>query len=311
MNTLQFPLVILLGPTASGKTALGAALATRFNGEIISADSRQVFKGMDIGTGKDLAEYGDVPYHLIDVAQAGAEFSVFDFVKHFNGAFSEITQRKRLPFLVGGTGLYLNAVIEGYQFTEAPINKDLRDALQHKSHEALVEQLQQLRPNQHNNTDIADRERTLRAIEIAQAEQAGTANVIQVPNINPLILGIRWPREALKQRITQRLKARLDEGMVEEVEQLHQQGVGWSALHYYGLEYRFIAEYLQGNLNFNDLFQKLNAAIHQFSKQQTKWFRRMERNGVKIHWLDEGDEQAAFDLCGAIYSLPHGRKRHH
>jgi len=295
MNTRQNPLIILLGATASGKTALGVTLAKQYNGEIISADSRQVFRGMDIGTGKDLNDYDKIPYHLINVADAGTEFSVFDFVKLFNSAVNTITTQGHLPFLVGGTGLYLNAVIEGYRFTEAPINDALRLSLHKLSHNELIARLKQLRPDRHNNTDIIDPERTIRAIEIAIAEQNGTANIIQVEDINPLVLGIRWPRDLLKQRITQRLKARLKEGMIEEVERLHQQGVNWSSLHNYGLEYRFISEYLQGRLNYNDMFQKLNSAIHYFSKQQVKWFRRMERNGLKIHWIDEGSEQTTLE----------------
>jgi tRNA dimethylallyltransferase len=289
-------LVVILGPTASGKTALAVALAKQLKGEIISADSRQVFKGMDLGTGKDLDEYGDVPYHLIDIADAGTEFSLFDFVTAFNQAFDSIKTRQRIPFLVGGTGLYLNAILEGYEFAVAPHNASLRADLARFSDDALVTKLLSLKPDQHNSTDILDRERTIRAIEIAMAEASGQAQRITTPEIRPLIMGMRWPREVLKQRISSRLKVRLDSGMIEEVEQLHQAGVEWSALHNYGLEYRFIGEYLQGKLNYNDMYQKLNAAIHYFSKQQEKWFRRMERNGHMIHWLGENAFNHALSL---------------
>jgi tRNA dimethylallyltransferase len=292
-------LVVILGPTASGKTALGVELARQFNGEIISADSRQVFKGMDLGTGKDLDEYGKVPYHLINIAEAGSEFSLFDFVNAFNQTFDLINTQQHLAFLVGGTGLYLNAILEGYQFTVAPPNPTLREQLETFSDEDLAGKLLSLRPEQHNSTDLLDRHRTLRAIEIALAELKGDAQIITPVQVHPVILGIRWPREILKQRITSRLKNRLASGMIEEVQQLNDSGVEWSRLYNYGLEYRFISEYLQGQLNYNDMYQKLNAAIHYFSKQQEKWFKRMERNGHMIHWIDGNTLSEADDYLAS------------
>lgn len=295
-------LIVVLGPTASGKTALGVSLAERLKGEIISADSRQVYRGMDIGSGKDLDEYGEIPYHLIDIVDPGYEFNVFEFQKYFCEAFATIQQSRHLPFLVGGTGLYLESVLNQYQFTEVPVNAELRDQLAPQSHDALINHLKSLNPKLHNTTDLLDRDRLIRAIEIAEAERQSNKPSITLPEINPLIFGIKWERTALKQRITSRLKQRLEQGLIEEVEQLHQQGVSWESLHFYGLEYRFVAAYLQGELNRNDMYQKLNAAIHTFSKQQEKWFRRMERKGTTIHWLEGGTDivQQAQDKIDTI-----------
>ncbi len=281
-------LIVLLGATASGKTALGVQMAMALNGEIISADSRQVYRGMNIGSGKDLEEYGQVPYHLIDIVDPGYEYNVFEFQRDFCTAFAEINRNGHLPMLVGGTGLYLESILRDYQFTAVPENPELRERLAPAGHEELIQQLLSLNPNLHNTTDTLDRNRLLRAIEIAQAEKDGLAPAITLPAINPVIFGIRWPRPELKERITARLKQRLEQGLIEEVERLHQEGVSWASLHFYGLEYRFVAAYLQGELNRNDMYQKLNAAIHTFSKQQEKWFRRMERKGTTIHWLDGG-----------------------
>lgn len=279
-------MLAILGPTASGKTHLGVELARRFNGEIISADSRQVYRGMDIGSGKDLHEYGDIPHHLIDIVDPGYEFNVFEYQKKFCQVFTNVTFRQRLPVLVGGTGLYLDAVLSQYKLVEAPINPGLRESLTHESMTSLAHTLRALNPNLHNTTDLLDRHRLIRAIEIAEAEHQGSKKVIEQPQLNPFILGIRWDRPTLKQRIQQRLKARLEDGMVEEVEALHNHGVSWEILHFYGLEYRFVAAYLKGELNHNDMVQKLASAIYTFSKKQEKWFRRMEEKGVDIHWLD-------------------------
>lgn len=291
MSTIsQYPfnLIVVLGPTASGKTALGVKLAEKFNGEIISADSRQVYKGMDIGSGKDLDEYGRTPYHLIDIVEPGYEFNVFEFQKRFCGAFSAIENHHHLPLLVGGTGLYLESVLSQYQFTEVPVNPELRDTFASQTDAMLIKHLKALNPNLHNTTDLLDRERLIRAIEIAEAETKSQKPSIVLPTLNPIILGIKWDRSILKKRITERLKQRMNNGLIEEVERLHQEGVSWESLHFYGLEYRFVASYLKGEVNRNDMFQRLNSAIHTFSKQQEKWFRRMERKGTAIHWL-EGD----------------------
>ncbi len=298
-------LLVILGPTASGKTHLGVAAARALNGEIISADSRQVFRGMDIGTGKDLAEYGDIPYHLIDIVDAGCEFSVFDFQERFVTAFEDIRIRGRLPVLVGGTGLYLDAALRGYRLVKVPENPALRAELAGMNLPDLQQRLLRLRPDQHNITDLADRRRLERAIEIAEGEE--DAEPLPLPPIEPLVFGVLWDRNVLRRRITERLRQRLAEGLIEEVAALHQTGISYETLDYYGLEYRFVAQHLQGRLNRNDMFQKLNSAIHQFAKRQETWFRRMERQGVAIHWLNgAGDPLAELLQIAADRGLPPG-----
>jgi len=284
-DTAPFNLLTILGPTASGKTRLAVALASRLDGEIISADSRQVFRGMDIGSGKDLHEYGDIIYHLIDILDAGEEFSVFAFQRLFLDAFEDISSRRRLPILCGGTGLYLDAALRGYRMVTAPENRELRAELEKQTLEELVSLLRELRPELHNSTDLLDRQRTMRAIEIAQHEREHAQNVEPLPPIRPLVIGIRWERGQLRRRITERLRQRLEDGMIAEIERLHQSGVPWERLDYYGLEYRFVGAHLRGELNRNDLFQKLNSAIHDFAKRQETWFRRIEKHGVTIHWV--------------------------
>ncbi len=283
-------LLVLLGATASGKTRLGVELACRLGGEIISADSRQVYRGMDLGTGKDLAEYGETPYHLIDIVDPGYEFNVFEFQQRAFAAIEAIRGRDRLPLLVGGTGLYLDAVLRGYRLVPVPENPILRAELAEQDLAALADRLRHLRPELHNTTDLEDRSRLLRAIEIAVGEAAAAAELPPAPDIHPLVLGLYWPREILRRRITERLRQRLAEGMIEEVAALHAGGVPWAILEFYGLEYRFVAQHLQGAFNRNDLTQKLASAIHQFAKRQETWFRRMEKQGTRIHWLNgQGD----------------------
>jgi tRNA dimethylallyltransferase len=297
-----FNLLTILGPTASGKTCLAVALAQELSGEIISADSRQVFRQMDIGSGKDLHEYGEVPYHLIDIIDPGQEFSVFAFQRLFVQAFEEISARGKLPVLCGGTGLYLDAALRGYRMVEVPENSSLRAELAQKSDQELIVLLLQLVPNHHNNSDLTDRNRTIRAIEIASFESQAREEE-PFPAVQPLIIGIQWERTLLRQRITKRLRQRLETGLLEEVKNLHASGIPWERLEYYGLEYRFVAAFLQGKMNRNDLFQKLNAAIHDFAKRQETWFRRMERNGVVINWVDgAGDvvEQAREIIKGTL-----------
>lgn len=293
IKTSTYNLLTILGPTASGKTRLAVALAQQLSGEIISADSRQVFKRMDIGTGKDLHEYGTIPYHLIDVLEPGQECSVFTFQRLFLQAFGEITGRGHLPVLCGGTGLYLDAALRGYRMVEVPENSQLRAELADKTDTELVEILVKLVPDQHNKTDLADRNRTIRAIEIASYQPDDQAEQEPFPAISPLVLGIRWERSELRRRITQRLRQRLEAGMLDEIQQLHADGVEWERLDYYGLEYRYGGMFLRGELNRNDLFQKLNAAIHDFAKRQETWFRRMGKNGVVIHWLDGAGDPIA------------------
>jgi len=288
-----FNLFTVLGPTASGKTCLAVALARQLDGEIISADSRQVFRGMDIGSGKDLHEYGDVPYHLIDILEPGAEFSVFAFQRLFRKAFEDCVRRGRLPILCGGTGLYLDAVLRGYRMLEVPEDPLLRGKLEKCNADELAAMLRTLKPEQHNTSDLLERSRTIRAIEIACFEKKHAGQQETLPEIRSLTLGIRWERSELRKRITERLRLRLESGMIDEVQQLHEGGVAWERLDYYGLEYRYIGAFLQGKLNRNDMFQRLNSAIHDFAKRQENWFKKMERNGVKIIWVDGAGDPLA------------------
>ncbi|KAF0221158.1 MAG: hypothetical protein FD174_656 [Geobacteraceae bacterium] len=281
---MRYNLLVILGPTASGKTRLGVELARILDGEVISADSRQVYRGMDIGTGKDLAEYGNVPYHLIDIVDPGHEFNVFEFQRRFLEAFADIQSRGRLPVMVGGTGMYLEAVLKGYRLVEVPENHVLREKLAGLPLEELAERLKRFNPRLHNTTDLLERDRLVRAIEIAEFEKGDEPEPF--PEIAPAVFGIRWERSALRRRITDRLKERLDQGLIQEVERLHRSGVPYETLEFYGLEYRFVAKFLKGELNRNDMFQKLNGSIHDFAKRQETWFRRMERHGTVIHWVD-------------------------
>jgi tRNA dimethylallyltransferase len=294
----HFNLLVVLGPTASGKTGLAVQLATRLEGEIISADSRQVYRGMDLGTGKDLAEYGAIPYHLIDIVDPGYEFNVFEFQRRFGQAFQDITRRGRLALLVGGTGLYLEAALRGYYLPEVPVNQALRSELTNASPAELAERLRRCSTRLHNTTDLLDRQRLIRAIEIAEFQADHPPEPL--PTITPIICGIRWDRQLLRQRITDRLRARLEQGLVAEVEELVNAGTSWETMEFYGLEYRFVARHLKGELTRNDMFQKLNSAIHDFAKRQETWFRRMERNGTLIHWLNgaESPLAEALDLLG-------------
>lgn len=304
MHPEPYNLLVLLGPTASGKTRVGVQLARALDGEIISADSRQVFRGMDIGTGKDLDEYGEISCHLVDIVEAGAEFSVFAFQRAFIKACHEITGRRKLPILVGGTGLYLDAVLRNYQLREVPENHQLRGELADLDNTQLKQRLLDLKPQQHNRTDLDDRDRLLRAIEIASADLTGPTPKPALPNLAARVFGLRWPREILRQRITTRLKQRLRDGMIEEVAALQASGVSWERLDYYGLEYRFISRYLQGRLNRNDLTQQLASAIHQFAKRQETWFRRMEKLGITIEWVDGKSTPAATILSQLNKVMP-------
>lgn len=292
----SFDTLVVLGPTASGKTTLGVELARALNGEIVSADSRQVYRGLDIGSGKDLAEYTEgsnpIPYHLIDYCDLDHEFSVFEFQKRAYEAISEIQACEQLPIIVGGTGLYLDALLSAYRMVEVPENPVFRSSLTMMSNTELVTRLTMLKGDLHNTTDTEDRERLIRAIEIESYTQHNPPE--PAPELHPFILGIHWPRPILHQRIALRLKDRLDNGMIEEVEGLFKSGVSSERLDSLGLEYRFVAEYLQGTIkNKNDLLQKLLPAIKNFAKRQGTWFRRMEKKGVAIHWLEEATLEAA------------------
>jgi tRNA dimethylallyltransferase len=282
-------LIVILGPTASGKTQLAAQLAYDLQGEIISADSRQVYKGMDIGTGKDLNQYlingRKIPYHLVDIIDPQSEFSLFEFQNRFYKIFTQLSRKRIMPIMVGGTGLYLESVLTDYNMPEAPPDQELRKILSLKSKKQLQEILQALKPCLHNKTDLDDPERLIRAIEIERARAIKGKEQRQKPDIDAVVLGISWERSVLRQRITSRLKERLAQGMMEEVKNLHSAGLAWEKLESFGLEYRFISQYQQNKITFDDMENKLNTSIHQFAKRQETWFRRMEKKGIVINWI--------------------------
>lgn len=282
-------LIVITGPTASGKTTLATNVAARLNGEVISADSRQVFKEMDIGTGKDLHDYEvkgkQIPYHLINIEDPGTEYSVFDFQRDFLNAFEQIKKQSKLPVLCGGTGMYIDSVLKGYRLLKVPENSNWRGEMKGKTDEELVLMLKELKPL-HNTTDMKDRERLVRALEIAKYEKDHVEEVKDFPKINSLVFGVRYERKKLRERITNRLKERLDSGMIEEVEKLLETGLKPEQLKFYGLEYRYLTQYLTGELSYDEMFKGLNTAIHQFAKRQMTWFRRMERKGTEINWIE-------------------------
>ena len=286
-------LIVILGPTASGKTALAVQLAADLCGEIISADSRQVYRGMDIGTGKDLSEYrtekGKIPVHLIDIIEPEQEFNVFEFQKRFYEIFTELHNKQVLPVLVGGTGLYLESVLTGYDLPSALPDERLRDEMAGKTQAQLQEILLALKPALHNRTDLDDCDRLIRKIEIEKARQSLSGAMPEKPFVNAGIFGIHWERGVLRQRIAQRLAKRIDEGMIEEVSRLHSQGLSWERLDSFGLEYRYVAMYLQKRMTREEMTSRLQIAIGQFAKRQMTWFRRMEKKGVKIDWV-AGDD---------------------
>jgi len=294
---MNYNLITILGPTATGKTKLAAQLAYRFNGEIISADSRQVYKGMNIGTGKDLSDYNvddtKIPYHLIDIADPDTEFNLFEFTLHFKNAFEKIISKNKIPFLTGGTGLYISSVVQNYQLKQAEYKDDEVKRLSQLSSEELKTILLNLKTKLHNRTDLVDKERLIKAILIAESEGESLLKDIK---INSLVIGVRFERSEIKKRITERLKKRLNEGMLEEVQKLIDSGVTYERLLKFGLEYRFIAFYLKEELSYNEMFVKLNSAISAFAKRQMTWFRKMEREGVKINWIDKADFGQAADL---------------
>lgn len=300
----RFNLLVVLGPTASGKTGLAVRLARRLGGEILSADSRQVYRGMDLGTGKDLSEYSRegeaVPVHLIDICDPGEEFSLFAFQEGFYRAFREISQRGKIPVMVGGTGLYLDSILRGYRMVAVPENSALREQLAGEGMESLQRRFRLLRPDAHNTTDLLDKNRIIRAIEIAEFVRDHPDAVVAEIAVTPMVIGIRCSREALRGMITVRLKMRLEGGMIEEVQRLHERGIGWDRIEAFGLEYRYIALYLQRKITAEEMFQTLNTRIHQFAKRQETWFRRMEKNGVRILWIEGADEEAALGLIAGL-----------
>ena len=287
-------MITILGPTASGKTAVAAALALRTEGEIISADSRQVYRRMDIGTGKDLADYvvdgTPIPYHLIDIAEPGTKYNLFQYQQDFHVAYDDIRSRGKQPILCGGTGLYIEAVLSGYQLSPVPQNQALREALAGKSLTELTEMLVELKrrsgSNMHNQTDVDTAQRAIRAIEIETYNLENPTPERQLPPVDSLIVGINIDRDLRREKITRRLKARLDEGMADEIRALIDEGIAPEDLIYYGLEYKYITEYVVGRLSYEEMFRQLEIAIHQFAKRQMTWFRGMERRGYTIHWID-------------------------
>ena len=329
---MKYDLLTILGCTATGKTKLAVQLADHFDGEIISADSRQVYKGMNIGTGKDLSEYTinekSIPYHLIDVIDPKEEFDLYKFQQLFYKSFVGIKSRNKLPFLVGGTGMYLSSVLKNYNLNKAEFEKAKQNS-SNLSDDELRETLKLLNPNLHNTTDLNDRDRIIKAIAVSKSrlefssghfepDSSGEKSAVTIGkdfsvvpllrndkniNIDYLIIGVNLSRDEIKRRITARLKKRLDEeGMVEEVKSLMDSGVSYDKMVFFGLEYKFIAQYLKNELNKNDMFQKLNSAIHSFAKRQMTWFRKMEKEGVLINWIDGPDFNKAKELIGKNFA---------
>lgn len=308
-NMQNHKMITILGPTASGKTSVAAALALRTGGEIISADSRQVYRRMDIGTGKDLADYtiGDVhiPYYLIDIAEPGTKYNLFQYQQDFHTAYNDIRSRGKLPILCGGTGLYIEAVLGGYSLSPVPQNQKLRESLEGKSLDQLTQMLVQLKQkngsNMHNRTDVDTAQRAIRAIEIETYNLEHPTPERQMPPVDSLVIGINIDRELRREKITRRLKARLEEGMCDEIRSLIDGGVNPDDLIYYGLEYKFVTEYVVGRTSYEEMFRQLEIAIHQFAKRQMTWFRGMERRGYTIHWIDAA--QSMDEKVEAIMSI--------
>ena len=289
-------LLVITGPTACGKTSRGVDCAIAFNGEIVSADSRQIYRGMDLGTGKDIDEYGDTPFHMIDIADAGYKYNLFEFLRDANIAINDIKERQKLPIVVGGTGLYIEAILNGLQLPQVPENTFLRSKLQGLSLEELTAILSRMK-SLHNTTDVDTTKRAIRAIEIATYYEEHPDAITQTtphPVADAVTICIDIQREQRRQRITTRLNARLQQGMVEEVENLLRSGIAAEDLIYYGLEYKFLTEYLIGQLSYADMVDKLEIAIHQFAKRQMTWFRGMERRGHKLHYISYDLPSAEF-----------------
>lgn len=302
---MNYDLVTILGPTASGKTPLAAALAYRLNAEIISGDSRQVYRRMDLGTGKDLADYvvdgKRIPYHLIDIIEPGYKYNVFEFQRDFLQAYDEIRQRGVLPILCGGTGMYIESVLKGYKLLPVPENPELRASLADKSLDELTTILAGYK-KLHNSTDVDTVKRAIRAIEIEEYYRQQPVSAREFPAINSLVIGVDIDRDLRRTKITRRLKQRLDEGMVDEVRALLDAGIPAEDLIYYGLEYKYLTLYAVGQLTYDEMFHQLEIAIHQFAKRQMTWFRGMERRGFNIHWIDASlpMEQKVEEIVGLI-----------
>ena len=298
-------LYVITGPTASGKTSKAVALAKAIDAEIISADSRQIYRGMDLGTGKDLDEYDGVPYHLIDICDAGYKYNLFEYLRDYQAACADIRSRGKNVILCGGTGLYVESVLKGIELPPVPENRALRESLEGKSLEELTEILQSYK-TLHNTTDVDNCKRAIRAIEIQKYYHEHPDLEIKTtphPVKNAVVVGVEIDRESRRQRITNRLKARLEAGMVDEVRRLIDSGIKPDDLIYYGLEYKFLTKYVIGELSYEEMFAQLEIAIHQFAKRQMTWFRGMERRGYPLHWLDwrlsADDFVTAVDLLAA------------
>ncbi|MBS2100239.1 tRNA (adenosine(37)-N6)-dimethylallyltransferase MiaA [Carboxylicivirga linearis] len=291
MSDIQLPynLLVILGPTASGKTTFATHLAKKLDGEIISADSRQVYKGMDLGTGKDLEDYtidGQlIPYHLIDIVDAGYKYNVFEYQTDFFKAFEKVQQNGHFPIMCGGTGMYIESVLKKYKLINVPNNPALREQLEGKTIEDLSKILESFK-SLHNQTDTETVARAIRAIEIETYYQDHPEIELDLPDVNPLIIGVNIDRNARRKKITDRLQKRFDEGMLDEVRALLDKGVTPDDLIYYGLEYKYLTQHIIGELTYKEMFDKLNVSIHQFAKRQMTWYRGMERKGTKIHWVD-------------------------
>ncbi|MBR1449198.1 MAG: tRNA (adenosine(37)-N6)-dimethylallyltransferase MiaA [Prevotella sp.] len=291
-------MITILGPTASGKTPLAVAVAARIGGEIISADSRQVYRRMDIGTGKDLGDYCcvvdgttvDIPRHLIDICEPGTKYNLFQYQQDFFEVYNNIIGRGKTPILCGGTGLYIEAVLKGYKLSPVPQNQSLRDRLEGKSLDELTQMLVGLKAQNgsamHNTTDVDSVQRAIRAIEIETYNKEHPMPLRELPPVDSLIIGVSIDRDLRREKITRRLQARLDEGMIDEVRGLLAEGIPAEDLIYYGLEYKYLTEYVIGRLSYDEMFRQLEIAIHQFAKRQMTWFRGMERRGFTIHWID-------------------------
>ncbi len=299
----KLQLLAVVGPTASGKTSLSAKIAERYIGEIISADSRQIYKGMDIGTGKDLDEYylngKKIPYHLINIITPNTDYSVYQFQKDFFKVYDIICLNKSLPILCGGTGLYIESVLLNYDLKEVSPNYRLRKKLEKIDHNTLIQNLKEINIELHNKTDLSTKKRTIRALEIARYKNLTSKSIDN--NINFCVIGIKPERKLLKKNITRRLKSRLKNGLIEEVKNLLKLELSHDRLNYFGLEYKYIGHYLSGNLNYNDMYQKLNTAIHQYSKRQMTFFRRMEKRGIHINWINEPNMQHVERILAKYY----------
>lgn len=289
MDSINYELILITGPTASGKTAVAAKLAMVLGSEVISADSRQVYRGMDIGTGKDYSDYriGDqeIPYHLIDIVDPGYKYNVYEYQRDFLRVFDNISKKGKVPIVCGGSGMYIDSIVSGYTLIEVPPDIKLRNKLEKLSLPELRSLLKSYRAL-HNTSDLDSKKRAIRAIEIEEYYKINAVEAKTFPKLNSLIIGVKYDRDSRRRRISERLKARLEEGMIEEVSTLLKNGLSAETLIYYGLEYKFVTLYLTGKLSYNEMYSSLETAIHQFAKRQMTWFRGMERKGKKIYWLD-------------------------